>query len=140
MTEHNLDRPQRPLGDLGSVQVLLAEYNVLQTEIIHRMNNGFQLMAVAAVVFALLVQLLAQRHFWLFGTSSLIAVTAIVAATRLTFYYIGEAAERIKQIEREVNTRAGEVLLVHQSRIGGHARGYLWRALLGRQSKKSTAG
>jgi hypothetical protein len=95
------------------IQIMLAEYTVLQTEIIHRKNNGFQIFAVALpIALGLVYDAPAQR---LSETFISLAGFAIVFgyAGYLLFRSIKRASGRIREIEQYVNDLAGEKLLVY---------------------------
>jgi hypothetical protein len=104
------------------VQILLAEYATLRTEIIQRIGHQMQLLAVGGVMFLWLVSRgKFDAAFW----CSLVAFVSVV----LIFGYflrrdITHAAERVAQLEVDVNRRAGEKLLVWENEWGGHKTGF----------------
>jgi hypothetical protein len=110
------------LTERDKTQILLAEYNVQQTEIIQRTNNGFQLVTIGAVVFALLFQI--HKDSGAFWTALSLAILAIAICAFVIFRDINKAAARVRELEVEINRRAGERLLIHQTYRGGAATGY----------------
>ena len=71
-------------------------------------------------------------RFWL-GVA--IALLAVLIAGWTTFRDIGKAAERLRELENDINHRAGEQLLVWETYWGGAVTGILGRA---RPRAKST--
>jgi hypothetical protein len=112
-------------GDIGAkehIQILLAEYNSLRSEINARMSSVYQVVAITAVV---AVWLLQQR----FGMRLYLGVAAAAVGLALCAWALMRdcvrAALRVKQLEREINRRAGEHLLVWESEWGGQTSS-LW--------------
>ena len=106
------------------IQVLLQEYGGLRTEIVHRTNNMYQLIAVGAVVLG----------FVLSGTNAYrIAIDVAIGAPALKYFHwlitrdIRKAARRLREIEKDVNARAGENLLVWETYFGGEVTGHWGR-------------
>jgi hypothetical protein len=112
------------IGEKEKIQILLAECNSLRAEINARISSSFTVYSIAAAVF---VWLLGQQ----FGTSLLIgSLLAAVGLTALAVAIIHDcvrAALRVMQIEREINKRANERLLVWETYWGGQAGG-AWRS------------
>ena len=106
----------------AKVQILLSEYATLRTEIIQRIGHQMQLLAISGVMFLWLAgRGKTDVAFW----CSLVALVAVV----LIFGYflhrdISHAAERVAQLENDINLRAGETLLVWENQWGGHKTGY----------------
>ena len=97
------------------IKILLQEYATLRQEIIARTTHGFQLISVGTVVLTWLVATRDPGPFLLIVV--LTAAAVLLAAVWLTFRAIGRAATRVRQLEAEVNRRAGEDLLVWETGI-----------------------
>jgi hypothetical protein len=108
------------IGPKEKIQILLAEYNTLRAEILTRTSNGFQVVAVAVALIALLLQKKELDHqFWI---AVGIFVFGAVVCGWITVSAIGGAARRIVVIEKAVNSLAGDTLLVWET-IHGEAFG-----------------
>lgn len=122
MDPSNLDT----LNNMGKIQVLLHEYATLRQEIITRTTHGFQLVAAGAVV---LVWVMTRQElnvqFW-FGAA--IAILVVLIAIWFIIRDIGKAAKRIRELEKDINRRAGEELLVWETYWGGAVTGFWGRA------------
>jgi len=112
-----------PIGEKEKLTILLQEYSSLRQEIINRMNNGFQLLAVIAVLLTLTLQGGSRLKVWV-GLSA-IGIVFLIGGW-MTFGNINKAASRLRELERDINARAGEKLLIWESEHGG-ARTGLWR-------------
>jgi len=114
-----------PIGEKDKITILLHEYDTLRQEIVNRMNNGFQLLAVCAVLLTLLFQAKSTVMI-VVGICVLIAV--IVFGLWTTFGNINNAAARLRELEADTNTRAGEKLLIWESECAGALTGW-WRRI-----------
>ena len=95
------------------VQVLLAEYSAYRAEILMRTNNGFQLVTVSAAAAAwLLQQQWNELGFWI-GVALLVVV--LVVSGNTIWRDVAKSSKRVVEIEHEINSRAGEYLLVGES-------------------------
>jgi hypothetical protein len=103
------------LGTKDKIQILLAEYNTLRSEIITRGGTGFQIIAIAAGLLALLLQRQIDTRF-VIGCIVLVAGTA--AFTWIITGNIGKLSRRITEIEKDINKRAGETLLSWETAHG----------------------
>jgi hypothetical protein len=103
------------------VKILLEEYSTLRNEILTRTTNLYQLIAIGAVLFVWIVGQPMNVRFW---------ITLVVELVVLSFCYwlisrdIDKAAKRLRELEKDVNRRAGETLLVWETRWGGAVTGY----------------
>jgi ATP/ADP translocase len=107
------------------IQVLLHEYAGLRTELIHRQNNAYQLVAVVGALFVWLSSHAIDARFWI----TLALATPLVCLlgwmlARDTY----KAAKRIREIESQVNGFFGEELMVWETRWGGAVTGVFGRA------------
>jgi hypothetical protein len=112
---------EKPFSEKDKVMILLHEYDKLCQEIHNRTSSGFQLLAVGAVVFVWIIsQQRLDGHLW-----SVIVVSAIILScgTWMVFRDIKKAATRLRELEKDINRRAGEELLVWETRWGGDVTG-----------------
>jgi hypothetical protein len=104
------------LGEKERLQILLAEYNSLRTESTARMTSVYQVATMTALV---LIWLLQQKDG---GAPFYLGLTAAIVGLSICAWTLardlGRAGIRVKQIEGEVNRRAGEPLLVWESEWG----------------------
>lgn len=109
------------LSDLSQkdrIQILLSEYAALRAEIVARTGFGFQIAAVAlAGITWFMQQEIEDKPWWFWLVMSLVIICFIVAMF-VNVRDLTRAAHRLKQIEHEVNSRAGEHLLVWET-LGG---------------------
>jgi prepilin signal peptidase PulO-like enzyme (type II secretory pathway) len=111
------------LRQKDKIQILLSEYTTLRSEILTRTGYGFQLAGLAAVIGTwLLAQTLLKQTqqklplwFWI-----VLAVTGVffAVATFANVRDLTRAANRVKDLEHEINSRAGESLLVWETLSG----------------------
>jgi peptidoglycan/LPS O-acetylase OafA/YrhL len=110
----------------GKIQILLEEYSSLRTEILQRSGHMYQLLGVGGAMFLWLTgRTNIDLRFWI--------SLAVLLAVMLLFGWllhrdIEKAAERLRQLELDINNRAGEELLVWERHWGGSVTGYLGRA------------
>jgi hypothetical protein len=124
-TQHVFDEPAK-------VEILLHEYDALRSEIVGRTNDGFNLLAVAGGLFGIALSLApGSCRFW---ALAVIGLVVFEVARRETFYRIGRAAERLRQIEADINKRVGEEkpLLVWETDWGAADRGWFLEAFRAR--------
>lgn len=118
------DATQEVLNAKDKVQVLLHEYDTLRTEIIHRTNHMYQLLGIGSAILAWLASRPVDARFWILLVLSLGAISLF---SWFMHRDISKAAERLRQLEQDVNRRAGEELLVWERRWGGAVTGNLGR-------------
>ncbi len=109
------------------VQILLHEYNSLRTEIIHRTNNLYQVVAVGAIV----IGWVANSHELNLKLLALLLAGAMILGYLLWLINrdIGKAADRLTEIEAFVDRETGEWFLLRWERLwGGRKTGYWLRA------------
>lgn len=101
------------------IQILLAEYNTLRNELIARTGYGFQIGAAIAAIVTWLLQ-------WPFSAASFLGFLIVVGGT-LIFARVNvrdweKAAAEVRELEHEINSRAGEHLLTHERLSGAAGR------------------
>jgi len=106
------------------VKILLHEYATLRSEILTRTSNLYQLIAVGAALFVWVMGQPLSVRFWV----ALVATLVVLASfCWLITRDIHKAAKRLRELEKDINCRAGETLLVWETRWGGAVTGYWGR-------------
>jgi hypothetical protein len=106
------------------VKVLLHEYATLRNEILTRTTHLYQLIAVGTVLFVWIMgQPLTARSWVVLG----VGVFLIAFFYRLISRDIEKAARRLRELEEDINHRAGETLLVWERKWGGAVVGHWGR-------------
>ncbi|MBV9762834.1 MAG: hypothetical protein JO340_19905 [Acidobacteriaceae bacterium] len=106
------------------IQVLFKEYETLRTEVISRISHWYQLAGVAAVVAGWMLTHQTANYilYW-----SLLGVATIVFAVLLR-RDIHICSLRLRQLESEINSLAGQELLKWHTHYGASASPtYFWR-------------
>ena len=105
-----------PYSQKDKVTILLHEYNMLRAEILTRTNHGFQLLVVYAGLggglFVWIMQAKGGVRFWL---SLAVAVGTLFVANWISFSNINRCVKRVLELEKDINTRVGENLLVWET-------------------------
>ncbi len=133
MTEAGADE----LGAMERIEILPHEYDCLRAEILNRTTQGFQVVAISAVVLTLFF----VDSLGLIGRLIAVSISAPVVAIGSWFILrdIGKASERLRELEADINRRAGEDLLVWETRWGSAVTGFWGRARpLPAQSRSET--
>ncbi len=112
---------REPLSEKDQIQILLHEYVTLRTEIIHRSNNLYQLIAVGGALFVWLMGHPIDRRFWI--TLGL-AVPMLFSGFLVIRRYTNKLAKRLREIEKTVNSLAGIELLVWETLWGAAVTRY----------------
>jgi hypothetical protein len=129
-------------GVFAKVQVLLAEHAMLRAEIVARIGHVYQLIGAGVTVLTLLVITLNPFKLKFLGKvasraeqrrskllfSAMFIVFTIVFVWAVASYEIdkGRIAQRLQEIELDVNDRMKEDLLVWEN-LWGDAAGSFWR-------------
>jgi positive regulator of sigma E activity len=117
---------QEPLNNKDKIQILLHEYGTLRTEIIHRTNNLYQLLAVGGALFVWLMGHAVDRRFWI---SLAVSLPLLCLGFGVIRRYINKTAKRLREIEKTVNSLAGLELMVWETLWAGGVTGYFARSL-----------
>jgi hypothetical protein len=112
------------LAEEEKIRVLLAEYSSLRSEIVARLGHAYQLMAVGTAVLAAIAALQPNRPL-LYGIVGFVLAVFLIGCW-FVYKDLYKLGHRVREIEHDVNRRAGEHLLVWESLWGGLATG-LWR-------------
>jgi hypothetical protein len=114
-----MDNASSGFEQKDKIQILLAEYNTLRNELIARTGYGFQIgAAIAAIITWLLQQSLTAGSF--LGFVFVIGGTLLFA--RINVRDWAKAAAEVRDLEHEINSRAGEHLLSHERLSGAAGR------------------
>ena len=103
------------------VKILLQEYASLRSEILIRTSNLYQLLAFCCALFTWIMAHHRSDYFWVALFSVLLVFLFFF---RLISRDIDKAAKRLRELEQDINLRAGETLLVWETRWGGAVAGY----------------
>lgn len=118
------------------IQILLSEYSTLRSEILSRTGYGFNLAAIGAALITWLVTGLSQQPWgsrsWRFWTVIGAMVIAFLIMTWANVRDLKRAAFRVKELEHEINSRAGEHLLTWETLAGVMTRMGLIRSFFSR--------
>jgi hypothetical protein len=109
------------LSDLSQrdrIQILQSEYAALRSEIVARTGFGFQIAAVALAGITWFMQQSLTGRPWLFWFVMACVSICFIIAIFVNARDLSRAAHRVKEIEYEVNSRAGEHLLIWET-LGG---------------------
>jgi hypothetical protein len=104
------------VGERERIQILLAEYSSLRSEIISQISTSYTVLGIWAASIAWLLQQPIGTRFWI--GLSLVTLGALYSA-RLVTYDVMTAAKRVCELEATLNERADEKLLVWESERGG---------------------
>jgi tetrahydromethanopterin S-methyltransferase subunit G len=107
------------IKEFQKVQIILHEYNTLRAEVLSRYVAQFQAGGVASIVLLGVFSLFANQGFsyWYVG----IGVLDGLLLGAVLFWIdidIAKAAGRLREIETQVNTVAGETLLRWENKYG----------------------
>jgi hypothetical protein len=110
-----------PFSEEEKVRVLLNEYNTLRSELIARTGQGFQVLGLSVTA----LSILAAQPMNFKTISVFIAILALAGfAAWFTLRDITKGATRIRELELDVNARAGEDLLIWENLWGGWVTGF----------------
>jgi hypothetical protein len=110
------------LTQKDKIQILLAEYGALRGEILARTGFGFQIAAVSlGAITWFLAQQLSGRPWWFWCAMGIVG-TCFAIAMFVNSRDGEKTARRLKDIEYEVNSRAGEHILVWETLNGAITR------------------
>lgn len=103
------DEPFKPEE---KVKILLTEYTSLKSEIIARVGHGYQVSGFAVAALSLLAF---QGINWRTIAVFVLIVLLLAGTGALSVRDVWRAAARVREIERDVNKRAGENLLAWET-------------------------
>ena len=111
------------MSEFEKIAILLHEYDTLRNEILERHASLVAFYVILTLMVSYAITLLWRDRANISGRILLVLVVAIFAIVTLVFNAdTVRAAKRIRQIETEVNARAGEVLLRWETEWGAGKR------------------
>jgi hypothetical protein len=114
-----------PINDEQKIAILIAEYNSFEIRTVTRTGHGFQIAGFSITALSIWAAEETTGKTWL----ALIAIILLLVGSGwFTFREITKANRRLREIEGDVNDRAGEDLLVWESLWDGWATGFWGRA------------
>ena len=102
--------PMDALSEKEQIQILLSEYTALRAEIVSRTGYSFQIRVVVAAVITWLLQ--QPPITWQVAIGLAVVALFVLWFSLLNIRDTWRVADRIKELEHEINSRAGEHLLV----------------------------
>ena len=113
-----------PIDEAQKIPVLMAEYNTLRSETTTRAGHGLQIAGFSITALSIWAAEETTVKTWL----ALAAIIFLLLASGwFTFREISKANRRIRELERDINARAGEDLLVWENLWDGWATGFWGR-------------
>src|ERR1051325_5965401 len=107
------------------ISILMAEYNTLRSEAVARTGHAFQIAGFCITALSIWAAEETSGKTWLALTA---IIVLLVASGWFTFREITKANRRVREIELDVNDRAGEDLLIWENLWDGWATGFWGRA------------
>lgn len=111
------------LGEKEKVQILLQEYSTLRSELVANGTKTFQMAALVGALLTLTLGRPVDNRFWI---AALVGVVGLFALGFTVVRDIKRLNRRVTELEAEINRRAGEELLVWESRWGAVATGFIF--------------
>jgi|GEM_PF-1196471 len=100
------------------IQILLSEYSTLRAEIISRTGYGFQLTSIGIGLVTYALKEMSANSPWYFWLGVAVLVAVFVLGIFVNNRDLKRAAHRVKALEHEINSRAGEHLLIWETLSG----------------------
>ena len=114
------------------IQILLSEYAALRSEVLSRTGYGFQIMGISSVVLTWAATQSSSSMSKLFWPVMILIGIGFVISIFVNTRDLTKAATRIKEIEHEINSRAGEHLLMYETLSGALTRMGLFKSFFSR--------
>lgn len=111
------------LSQKDKIQILLQEYSTLRAELVSRGNFSFQIAALVGVFLTFMLTRPIDRRFWI---AALIGLIGLFGLVLVVVRDLRKIARRVKELETDINKRAGEELLVWESRWGATVTGFVF--------------
>jgi hypothetical protein len=109
------ETPPEPIGPKERLQVLLAEYNTLRSEILTRTSNGFQVTSISAGLIAILLQWPLGVRLWMGLT---LGVVLCACCLWIILSATAKLAARLRALEQIINDLVEEELLTWERSYG----------------------
>jgi hypothetical protein len=113
-------------GQKEKIQILLAEYASLRSEINARISSGYTVTGIGTALVVFVIQQPIGAAFWI---GLFMVIVGVMYCARMVGYDATNAAKRVREIELDVNKRVGEKLLVWETERGGLNASY-WKAAM----------
>ena len=114
------DNDSEKLSEKDKIQILLQEYNTLRSELVANTGKAMQMAALLGVVLTLILSRPIDKRFWVAASVGLVG---LIGLGSVIVRDIRRLARRVIELEKDINRRAGEELLVWESRWGGVTSG-----------------
>jgi hypothetical protein len=118
------DDNSKILNEKDKIQILLQEYNTLRSELIGSGTKLFQMIAIAGALFTWIISRPLDLRFWI---AVLIATMGLFSLGFIVFRDTRKLSRRVADLESEINRRAGEELLVWESRWASGVTGFIFQ-------------
>jgi hypothetical protein len=113
-------------GQKERIQILLAEYASLRSEINARISSSYTVTGIGTALAVFVIQQPIGTTFWI---GLFMIIVGVAYCSRMLGYDAANAGRRVREIELDINKRVGEKLLVWESERGGLNASY-WKAAL----------
>ena len=110
------------LKQIDRIQILLNEYTALRAEIVSRTGYGFQILVIGTAILTWFLTATSSSRPWYFWFGVAVFVVTFSIANFVNTRDLSRAAHRVKELEHEINSRAGEHLLVWETLAGVMSR------------------
>jgi hypothetical protein len=118
--------PMNEITNKEKLSILLSEYSSLRSELLSRTGYGFQ---IGAAIIALLTWLLQQSFDMRTILAFVLIACGVIIYTKVNITQMVKLSKRLRDIEYEVNTIAGEHIMIWEQTSGAGRKGYLAGAL-----------
>src|ERR1043166_9223517 len=107
-----------PPAEKDKIQIMMSEYTALRSEIVSRTGYGFQVLSFGLATLTWFLQQPLHGHPWYYWAIIVCVIVAFALAIFVNVRDLTRAANGVKQLEHEVNCRAGDYLLVWEMLSG----------------------
>ena len=112
------------IGQKERIQILLAEYTSLRSETNARISSAYNVTGIGTALVVFVIQQSLGPAFWI---GLVMALAGVIYCSRTLAYDMVNAARRVREIELDINKRAGEKLLIWETERGDLTPGY-WKS------------
>jgi hypothetical protein len=112
------------------IQILLAELASIRAEIVSRTGHGFQLTMIATAIVTWVLKEATPKSPWYLWGGVVVLIVIFGIGAFVNVRDLKRAANRAKDLEHEINSRAGEHLLIWETTSGALTRMSLWRGFV----------